>query len=118
MDRGEGDAGESIESDEVAIDFVGRRDAYMSHPARENTYEQSEQNSKTKENVRVIRYFIPCNIPVCDQGIVGVIERRKIGHFGLAAIGIFALSEELVDGIEGVGLHGIVSCEHYELRDL
>lgn len=54
-------------------------------------------------------------IPICDEGVIRVIQRGEVGHFDGAPVGVFPLSEELVDSVNSVGLDGIVCCEHYEL---
>ena len=53
------------------------------------------------EDVRVIRNFISGDIPVCDEGEVGVVDGVVVGHLGLTTVGVLAVCEELVDGIEG-----------------
>ena len=52
-----------------------------------------------------------------NQGIVGIVERNEVGHLGRASIGILAVSEELIYGVKGIRLDGIISSEHDKLRD-
>ena len=49
------------------------------------------------------------DVPFCDVDVVGVAEGGEIGHFDGAAIWVFALGEELVDRVDGVGLDGVVA---------
>ena len=37
-----------------------------------------------------------------NKSIIGVVERCEVGHFGRTAVGVLAMSEELVDGVESV----------------
>ena len=67
---------------------------------------------------RVVRDLVSGDIPVGDEGVVCVIKRGVIGHLNGASVGVFALSEELIDGIEGIGLDRIVGSEYDELRDI
>ena len=53
--------------------------------------------------------------PVSDEGVVCVVQGRVVSHLRSAAIGVYTVSEELVDGIEGVRLDGIVGGEDDEL---
>lgn len=66
----------------------------------------------------MVRDFVPRDVPVGDESVVGVIERGEVGHDGLAAIRIFSLCEKLVDGVDGVGLYGIVCGEYDEHGDI
>jgi hypothetical protein len=50
----------------------------------------------------------------CNESVVRKVQGRIIGHFYGATIRIFAVSQELVDGIEGVRLYGIVGGEDNE----
>lgn len=70
-------------------------------------------------NSRMVGNFISRNIPVGDEGVVGVIERGEVRHLRWTTVWILSLSEKLVDRINGVGLHGIVSREddkHWDVR--
>lgn len=58
--------------------------------------------------VRVVCDLVAGYIPVGDECVVSEIEGGVIGHLGLASIRVLALREELVDGIKGVALYGIV----------
>ncbi len=61
--------------------------------------------------------LITSDVPVGDEGVVGVVQGDIIRYFGLTPIGIFAVGKELVDGVESVGLNGVVGSEDNELRD-
>ena len=54
----------------------------------------------------------------CDEPKVGVVERREVGHLGLAAVRVLAVLEELVDGVDGVRLDRIVGGEDDELGNV
>ena len=58
------------------------------------------------------------NIPIRDEGIISIGERCVVGHDGWASVGVFAVGEELLHGIQGIRLDGIVGCEYDELRDI
>ena len=62
--------------------------------------------------------FVSSNKPIGHKGVISVVEGCEVGHLGLAAVRILALSEELVDGIDGVGLDCVVSGEDDELGDV
>ena len=62
--------------------------------------------------------FVTGDKPVRNERVIRVVERCIIGHLRLTAIWVFALREELIDRIEGVGLNGIVGSENDELRNL
>ena len=62
--------------------------------------------------------FVSSNKPVGHEGVIRVVEGCEVGHLGLTAVRILALSEELVDGIDGVGLDSVVSGEDDELGDV
>ena len=49
---------------------------------------------------------------------VGVVQRREVGHLGLAAVRVLAVLEELVDGVDGIRLDRIVSGKDDELGDV
>ncbi len=66
----------------------------------------------------MVRDFVPCNVPVGDEGVVGIIEGGEVGHLRWAAVRIFSLSEKLVDSVDGVGLHGIIGGEYNEHWDV
>lgn len=66
----------------------------------------------------MISNLVTSDIPIRDEGIVCIRERSVISHRRSASIGVFALGEELVDGIQGVGLDGVVGREYDELRDI
>ena len=55
--------------------------------------------------------FVSSNKPIGHEGVIGVVEGCEVGHLGLAAVGVFAVGEELVDGVEGEALDGIVGRE-------
>jgi hypothetical protein len=57
----------------------------------------------------VVRDFIAGDEPVGDEGVVCIVERGKVGHFGSAPVGVLSLGEELVHGVERVRLNGICS---------
>ena len=59
--------------------------------------------------------LIALDEPVRHEGVVCVVEGREVCHLGLATVRVLAVGEELVDGIESVGLDSIVGSEHYEL---
>lgn len=87
---------------------------------------------------RVIRYLVACYIPICKdtisqrvkdcaqwlivytgyKGIVGIIQWGEVGHFDWTSIWIFALGEELINWIQGVGLDGVICGEHDELGNV
>lgn len=54
----------------------------------------------------------------CHESKVGVVQRREVGHLGLAAVGVLAVLEELVDGVDGVRLDRIVGGEDDELGNV
>ncbi len=61
--------------------------------------------------------------PTCNQSKVGVIDGSIISHLGLASIRVLTMGEELVHGVEGVGLDSVVRGKHNEhgrfrLRDV
>lgn len=66
----------------------------------------------------MIGNFVAGDEPVGDEGIIRIIKGREVGHFNGAAIWVPALCEELVDGVEGIGLNSVVRCEYYELGNL
>jgi hypothetical protein len=66
----------------------------------------------------VITNLVTGDIPIRDESVIGVNEGRVVRHDGLAAIGIFALSEELANGTQCVRLDGIVGREYDELGDI
>lgn len=66
----------------------------------------------------VICNLISGDVPIGDHGIVGIIEGYKVGHFGRTTVWVFPLSEELVDGVDGIGLNGVIGGEEDELRDI
>jgi len=58
------------------------------------------ESSKTEEKVKDVRMvgdLVSGHIPIRDKGIVSVSERSVISHGGSASVGVFAMSEELVD---------------------
>jgi hypothetical protein len=55
--------------------------------------------------------------PVGDEGIVGVVQRDIVSNLWLTPIRVFTLGKKLINGIKGVGLHGIVGSIDNELRD-
>ena len=56
--------------------------------------------------------------PVSDEGVVCVVQGRVVSHLRSAAIGVYTVSEELVDGIKGITLDGIVGREDEEHGDI
>ena len=62
----------------------------------------------------MVRDLVAGDVPVGDEGEVGVVDGVVVGHLGRAAVGVFAVGEELVDGVEGVALDGIVGGEDDE----
>lgn len=67
---------------------------------------------------RVVSDFVTGDKPVRNERVIRIVERCIIGHLWLTAVWVFALREELIDRIEGVGLNGIVGSENDELRNL
>ena len=65
----------------------------------------------------MVRDLVAGDVPVGDEGEVGVVDGVVVGHLGRAAVGILTVGEELVDGVEGVALDGIVGSKDDELRD-
>jgi hypothetical protein len=65
----------------------------------------------------VVSDLITSDVPVGDESIVCVIQGSVVGHLGRTAIGIYTVTEELVDGIDGVGLYRIVGSIDEELGD-
>jgi hypothetical protein len=53
-----------------------------------------------------------------DQGIIREVEGCKVRHFRWTAVGVHSVGQELVDGVNGVGLNSIVSGEDYEHGDI
>jgi hypothetical protein len=66
----------------------------------------------------VVSNLITGDIPIRDEGVVSVSERSVVSHGRSASVGVFALGEELVDGIQGIRLDGVVGREYDELRDI
>lgn len=66
--------------------------------------------------IRMISYFVSSNVPVGDKGIVGIVERREVGHLDRTTIRILPLSKELIDRVDRIGLDSIVGSEDNELR--
>jgi hypothetical protein len=64
----------------------------------------------------MISYFVSSNIPISDKCVVGIVERREVGHLDRATVRILPLSKELIDSIESIGLNGIIGSEDNELR--
>ena len=62
--------------------------------------------------------LVTSDVPVGDEGIVCIIQGSVVRHLGRAAIWIYAVTEELVDGIEVVGLYCIVGSIDEELGDI
>lgn len=69
-------------------------------------------------DARMISNFVTGDIPVRNERVVGVSKRSEISHRRSTSVGIFALGEELVDGIQSVRLDGVVGREHNKLRDI
>jgi hypothetical protein len=63
----------------------------------------------------VVSDFISGDEPVRNECVVGVIQRCVVGHFYRTPVRIFALGEEHIDGIQGIGLNSIICREHYKL---
>lgn len=74
--------------------------------------------NERKGDIRVISDFITGDIPIRDKAIVGVGERCIVRHGRSASVGVFALCEKLVDGIQVVRLDSVVGGKYNELRDL
>ena len=55
-----------------------------------------------KWDIRVVGDLVAGNIPIRDKSIVGVGERCVVGHDGGASVGVFAVGEELLHGIQGI----------------
>ena len=64
----------------------------------------------------MIRNLVTGDEPVGDEGVVRVVEGGVIRHSGRAAVRVLALCQELVDGVEGIGLDGIIGSENKEHR--
>ena len=64
----------------------------------------------------MVRNLITGDEPIGDEGVVGVVERSVVGHPRRAAVRVLALCQELVDGVEGIGLDGIIGSENKEHR--
>lgn len=63
----------------------------------------------------MIRDFVACNIPICDECVIGVVEGSEVGHFRPASIWVLSLGEELVDSVESIRLDSIISTVDDEL---
>ena len=50
----------------------------------------------------MVSNLVTGNIPIRDEGIVGIGERCIVSHDGWASVGIFAVGEELLHGIQGI----------------
>lgn len=89
LEIAEGNSGERVERNEVTVDLVrlGRGD--VGHG--------------------VIGNLVSGDIPVGDHGVVGVVERSKVGHFWRTAVGVFAVSEELINRVDSICLDCIVA---------
>jgi hypothetical protein len=66
--------------------------------------------------IRMISYFVSSNIPIGDKRIVGIIERREVGHLDRATVRILPLSKELINRVDSIRLDSIVGSEDNELR--
>jgi hypothetical protein len=66
----------------------------------------------------VISDLVTSDVPVGDESIICVIQGSVVGHLGRTAIWIYTVTEELVDGINGVGLYRIVGSIDEELGDI
>lgn len=66
----------------------------------------------------MVTNLIAGDVPIRDEGVVGIREGGKVSHRGSTSIGVFALGKELVDGIQGVRLNSVVGCKYDELRDI
>jgi hypothetical protein len=66
----------------------------------------------------VVSDLVTGDEPVSDESIVCVIQRSVVGHPGRTAIRIYTVTEELVNGIKGVGLYRIVGSIDEELGDI
>ena len=58
------------------------------------------------------------DIPIRDEGIISIGERGVVSHDGWTPVGVFAVGEELFNGIQGVRLDGIVRREYDELGNI
>lgn len=54
----------------------------------------------------------------CYKSVVCEVERGEVRHFYIASVRIFALGEELIDRVQGVGLNSIIGSKDDELWDL
>jgi len=62
----------------------------------------------------MVRNFIPGDVPVGDEGVVGVIQGGEVCHLRWAAVRVFPLGKKLVDGVDSVGLDGVIGGEYDE----
>lgn len=61
--------------------------------------------------LRMIRDLVAGHEPLRDVDVVRVAQGCEVGHLDGTAIRVLPLSEELVDGVDGVRLHRIVTNE-------
>jgi len=87
-------------------------------PRQEPTSGSRKPKGGGKKDVRVVSDLVTGDIPVRDEGVISVREGGVISHSGPTSIGVSTLGEELVDGIQGVRLDGIVGRKHDELRNI
>jgi hypothetical protein len=66
----------------------------------------------------VVSDLVTSHIPIRNERVVGVRERRVVSCDGSTSIRVFAVGDELVDGFQGVRLDGIVGRVYDELRDI
>jgi len=50
----------------------------------------------------VVGNLVASNIPIRDEGIVSIRERCVVCHDGWASVGVLAVGEELLHGIQGI----------------
>jgi len=65
--------------------------------------------------IRMISDFVSSNVPISDKCVIGIVERREVGHLDRATVRILPLSKELIDRIESIGLNSIVGSKDNEL---
>jgi hypothetical protein len=73
-------------------------------------------NGHDDEDSRMIGNLIPSDIPIRHQRIICKIQTSIIRHPRRAPVRILPLRQELVNGVERVGLDGVVGCEDNKLR--
>lgn len=91
----ERDSSESIESNEVPVDLIGAGRGDVVHG--------------------VVGDLVSSDIPVGNHGVVGIVERSKVGHLWRATIGVFAVGEELINCVDSIGLNSIIAVEKSQM---